>query len=220
MFENGDAFPFTVGGAQASVTNSHPSAFQILQLWQIYISNVNPLLKISHVPTLQGQIIAAGANPAKISQPLEALMFGIYFISVTSLSEEEVQSTFGEDRSVLLAKFHTGSQQALVNAGFMRSTDIMVLQAYTLYLVSLIRSSLREPVSLNPSRPAQLNLLCHSSVPGRILTHGLSSACSASPYGWRPVSAYTGTGPSSGSHRSTRNSGDGYGGRSSCSTSE
>jgi len=156
MFENGDAFPFTVGGSQASVTNSHPSTIQILQLWQIYISNVNPLLKISHVPTLQGQIIGAGANLAKISKPLEVLMFSIYFIAVTSLSEEEVQSTFGEDRHVLLAKYHTATQQALVNAGFMRSTDIMVLQAYVLYLVSLIRSSLRERVSYSPSWVAEL----------------------------------------------------------------
>lgn len=142
MFGDGDAFPFTVGGTQASVTNSHPSAIQILQLWQIYISNVNPLLKISHVPTLQGQIIGAGANPAKISRPLEALMFSIYFIAVTSMKEEEVQSMFGEDRNVLLSKYHTAAQQALVNAGFMRSTELMVLQAYTLYLVSLAHHSL------------------------------------------------------------------------------
>jgi hypothetical protein len=137
MFENNDNFPFSVGGPAASVTSSHPSAIQIFQLWQIYISNVNPLLKISHVPTLQGQIVAAGANPSKIPRPLEALMFGIYFIAITSLKDEEVQSTFGDDRSVLLAKYHTATQQALVNVGFMRSTEIMVLQAYTLYLVSV-----------------------------------------------------------------------------------
>ncbi|OIW32230.1 hypothetical protein CONLIGDRAFT_612692 [Coniochaeta ligniaria NRRL 30616] len=137
MFGDGDTFPFTVGGTQSSVTNSHPSAIQILQLWQIYISNVNPLLKISHVPTLQGQIIGAGANPAKIPRPLEALMFGIYFMALTSMKEEEVQSMFGEDRNVLLSKYHTAAQQALVNAGFMRSTEVMVLQAYTLYLLGV-----------------------------------------------------------------------------------
>jgi hypothetical protein len=142
MFNDGDAFPFAVGGTLAGVTNSHPSAIQILQLWQIYISNVNPLLKISHVPTLQGQIIGAGANTAKISKPLEALMFGIYLAAVTSMKEEEVQSMFGEDRNVLLAKYQTAAQQALVNAGFMRSTEIMVLQAYILFLVSITQHSL------------------------------------------------------------------------------
>ena len=135
MFENNDGFPFVVGGAMISVTAAHPSAIQIFQLWQIYIQNVNPLLKLSHITTLQGQIISAGANTAKIPKPLEALMFSIYFSAITSLTDEEVQATFGEDKAVLLTKYHNATQQSLVNAGFMRSTELMVLQALLLYLV-------------------------------------------------------------------------------------
>ncbi|KAK3306587.1 fungal-specific transcription factor domain-containing protein [Chaetomium strumarium] len=135
MFENSDGFPFVVGGSPASVTNAHPAGIQILQLWQIYISNVNPLLKVTHAPTLQAQIISASANPARIPKPLEALMFSIYFAAITSLTEEEVQSTFSEDRAILLGKFHNATQQALVNAGFMRSSELMVLQAFFLYLL-------------------------------------------------------------------------------------
>lgn len=138
MFDNTDSFPFIVGGSPARVTNLHPSAIQTFQLWQIYINNVNPLLKISHVPTLQGQIVGAGADPAKISKPLEALMFAIYLIAITSMRDEEVQSTFGEDRSVLLSKYHGATQQALVNANFMKSQELMVLQALFLYLVSFL----------------------------------------------------------------------------------
>lgn len=137
MFGENDGFPFIVGGGPSSVTDAHPSPIQILQLWQVYISNVNPLLKISHVTTLQGEIIGSCANLAKLPKPLEALMFGIYFIAVTSMKEPEVQAMFGEDRSVLLARYQTASMQSLVNAGFMRSTELMVLQALFLYLVSL-----------------------------------------------------------------------------------
>ncbi|KAH8889679.1 hypothetical protein GQ53DRAFT_188133 [Thozetella sp. PMI_491] len=137
MFDNSDGFPFVVGGSVSSVTSSHPSAIQIFQLWQVYINNVNPLLKITHIPTLQAQIISAGANTAKISRPMEVLMFAIYFIAVTSMTDSEVQSTFGEDRHVLLGKYHTATQQALVNAGFMRSTELMVLQALLLYLLAI-----------------------------------------------------------------------------------
>jgi hypothetical protein len=135
MFGDNDGFPFQVGGSTASVTSSHPSAIQIFQLWQIYINNVNPLIRISHVPTLQGQIISASANLSKIPKPLEALMFSIYFVTVLSMTDQEVQSTFGDDRTMLLTKYHNASQQALVNAGFMRSSDIMCLQALFLYLV-------------------------------------------------------------------------------------
>lgn len=122
----------------ASVTDLHPPAVQIFQLWQIYLDNVNPLLKITHTPTLQGQLIEAAANLTKVPKPLEALMFSIYFIATVSMTEEEVQETFKEDRNRLLAKFHRGSQQALVNAGFMRSSDIVALQAYVIYLVTYI----------------------------------------------------------------------------------
>ncbi|KAK3944890.1 fungal-specific transcription factor domain-containing protein [Diplogelasinospora grovesii] len=137
MFDNNDGFPFVVGGSFQSVTNSHPSAIQIFQLWQIYISNVNPLLKLSHTSTLQAQIISAGANTAKIPRALEVLMFAIYLTAITSLTDEEVQSTFAEDKTVLLAKYHAATQQALVNAGFMRSTELMVLQALLLYLLAV-----------------------------------------------------------------------------------
>ena len=146
MFDNSDGFPFVVGGAMATVTNVHPPAIQMFQLWQIYINNVNPLLKVTHTPTLQAQVISASANPAKISKPLEALMFAIYFAAITSLTEEEVHSTFGEDKAILLGKYHNATQQALVNAGFMRATELMVLQAFFLYLVTLSSRMLIRPV--------------------------------------------------------------------------
>jgi len=136
MFPNDtDSFPFGVSGSQPRITHLHPSAIQIFQLWQIYISNVNPLLKISHVPTLQTQIVEAGADLSKVSKPLEALMFNIYLIAVKSMTNEETRATFGESKALMLRRFSEASQQALINASFMRSNDLMVLQAYFLYLV-------------------------------------------------------------------------------------
>lgn len=162
MFDGQDGFPFVIGGSNSSVTNLHPSGVQIFQLWQIYLENVNPLLKVTHTPTIQGSLIEAAANPAKIAKPLEALMFSIYFIAVVSMTESEVRETFQEDKNRLLSKYHHGTQQALINAGFMRSPDLVVLQAYVMYLVgdpfshsrmktfeglrSLTESALRPPI--------------------------------------------------------------------------
>jgi hypothetical protein len=156
MFENSDGFPFVVGGNVASVTTAHPSPIQMFQLWQIYISNVEPLLKITHTPTLQVQIISASANPAKIPKPLEALMFAIYFAAITSLTEEEVHTTFSEDRAILLGRYHNATQQALVNAGFMRAPELTVLQALFLYLVI----SNKTPVNFPAGRPLTYPQLC------------------------------------------------------------
>ncbi|KAE8369128.1 fungal-specific transcription factor domain-containing protein [Aspergillus caelatus] len=139
MFSDTDGFPFKVCGSPAQITDLHPPAIKIFQLWQVYINNINPLLKISHVPTLQAHVVGAAADPAKIPKPLEALMFGIYLVAVTSLTNEEVEGTFGEGKAVLLSRYHQGTQQALINAGFMRSNELKVLQAYFLYLFSVVQ---------------------------------------------------------------------------------
>jgi hypothetical protein len=132
-------FPFVVIGETTaiSVVDQHPNAVQIFQLWQTYLNNVDPILKLTHTPTLQKQIISASANISKVSKPLETLMFNIYLIAVTSLSADEVQETFGEAKPELLRHFHSAAQQSLINAGFMSSSDLMVLQAHFLYLVSV-----------------------------------------------------------------------------------
>jgi hypothetical protein len=93
------------------------------------------LLRITHIPTVQGQIIEASARLEKIPKGVEVLMFAIYLMAITSLEDIDVQKMFDETRTTMLAKYHSGLQQALVNAGFMRTNDITVLQAYMLYLV-------------------------------------------------------------------------------------
>ncbi|KAL8753645.1 MAG: hypothetical protein Q9199_004912 [Rusavskia elegans] len=66
-------FPSTI-----SLYTLHPDPVQIFRLWQIYMNNVNPLLKVTHIPTLQGHVIEAASNVTNIDPSLEALMFSIY----------------------------------------------------------------------------------------------------------------------------------------------
>lgn len=137
-----------VGGSKSQITHLHPPAIQIFQLWQIYLNNVNPLLKINHAPTLQNQIVKASADLSNVAEPLEALMFAMYFLSVTSMPNEEVEAAFGVSKKALLARYHTASQQALINAQFMSSSELTTLQAFLLHLVSL---NLRSISSTCPS---------------------------------------------------------------------
>lgn len=138
MFNETTGFPFVAGSSRPRKEASYPSSIQSIQLWQVYINNINPLLKISHIPTLQPQVIEASADLTNIPKPLRALMFGIYFTAVNSMADEEVQTTFGERKSILLAQYRENTEQALLDAGFMKSNDIMVLQGYVLYLVSCL----------------------------------------------------------------------------------
>ncbi|KAL5085294.1 fungal-specific transcription factor domain-containing protein [Trichoderma sp. SZMC 28011] len=137
MFENQDGFPFIIGGSFAPVTHNHPSPVQVLQLWQIYIDNINPLLKITHVPSIQSKIIEATSRPHEAPKNIEALMFGIYVISINSIEDAEIQRIFGESKQELLGRYFPALQQALVNASFMRIPDPLTLQAYLLYLMTV-----------------------------------------------------------------------------------
>ncbi|KAJ5294690.1 hypothetical protein PENANT_c014G01870 [Penicillium antarcticum] len=136
MFSDNSGFPFFAGSSQTE-TLSHPSSTQVIQLWQIYINNVNPVLKISHVPTLQPQIIEACTNLVNIPKPISALMFGIYLTAIISMDEKGVQNILECDQSTAFARYREAMEQALIDACFMKSSDFMVLQAYILYLITM-----------------------------------------------------------------------------------
>jgi hypothetical protein len=133
-----DSDDFLLGSRKTAVelTTLHPDTVQIFRLWQIYLDNVDPLVKVTHTPTLQGRLIEAASNVAKIKPNLEALMFGIYSVSVMSLKDDECQTTFGSSKDDLLTRYQFGCQQALLNCGYLRTSDRECLTAFFFFLVS------------------------------------------------------------------------------------
>ncbi|KAE8378485.1 hypothetical protein BDV26DRAFT_261519 [Aspergillus bertholletiae] len=115
----------------------HPDHVQIFRLWQVYLDNVNPLLKVTHTPTLQPRIIDAAGDVANISPTLEALMFSIYCVSVLSLSEDECRAISTTPRENLLRTFQFACQQALLRCGILRTSSVECLTALYLYLISV-----------------------------------------------------------------------------------
>lgn len=147
MLENAWSHRFEVrnndqgtGQAPVDMSTSHPEQVQIFRLWQIYLDNVNPLLKVTHTPTLQPRIIDAASNMADISPALEALIFSIYCISVVSISEDECRALFQSPKTQLLARYHSACQEALLRCHAWRSGGSDGLTAIYLYLVSLLMS--------------------------------------------------------------------------------
>lgn len=128
--------------ATIELSSLHPDPVQIFRLWQIYLDNINPLLRVTHTPTLQGRIIEAASNIKDIKPTLEALMFGIYCTAITSLHEKDCQNMFGYPKEDLLRKYQFGCHQSLLNCKFLRSRDLECLTALYLYLVSNIERQL------------------------------------------------------------------------------
>ncbi|KAF3000058.1 hypothetical protein E8E13_000709 [Curvularia kusanoi] len=115
----------------------HPSHVQIFRLWQVYSDNINPLLKITHAPTLQARILDAAVDINGISRELEALMFSIYCTAIITMSEDDCRTIMGGTKAGLLSKYQDACRQALINCGFLRSRERDCLTAFFLYLISL-----------------------------------------------------------------------------------
>lgn len=120
----------------------HPDISRIFRLWQMFLDNVHPLSKVLHAPSIQRRITDATSCLDLVSRGLEALMFAIYLTAVTSLTDEQCESVVGEPKSILHQRFVAATEQALVNAECLRSCNLIVLQAMTLYLVRLLSFSL------------------------------------------------------------------------------
>ncbi|KAJ9486493.1 hypothetical protein VN97_g6837 [Penicillium thymicola] len=118
------------------VRSLHPETPQIFQLWQIFLNNVNPIVKLLHAPSTQQLILEAASDLNHISRPMEALLFSMYLCAVASTNDETSRRVLGGSRSDLMTRFSRAAEQALINANFLRSTNILILQALSLYLLA------------------------------------------------------------------------------------
>ncbi|KUJ19413.1 uncharacterized protein LY89DRAFT_716926 [Mollisia scopiformis] len=135
--ENDDDLLFGSRKLAVDICTLHPEPVQIFRLWQLYLENVNPLLKITHTPSLQGRIIEAAGDVSNIKPTLEALMFSIYCMTVTSLDPDDCLAMFGSSQVDLLRRYQFGCQQALLNSGFLRCHERDCLTALYFYLISV-----------------------------------------------------------------------------------
>ncbi|CAH0004460.1 unnamed protein product [Clonostachys byssicola] len=141
IYEDNDQILFGIRKTVIDIPSLQPEPVQVFRLWQIYLDNVNPLLKVTHTPTLQPCIIEAVSNFEKVSPVLEALMFGIYSMAIHSLTDADCRATFGSSRDDLLHKYQYGCQQALVKCGYLRTGDRDCLTAFYLYLLSVSKAT-------------------------------------------------------------------------------
>ena len=130
----------------AELKAMHPRPLIIFRLWQVFLDNINPLTKLLHAPTVQQHLLDASANLEKISREWEALMFAIYLSAIQSMSTHECQNVMGEAKGVLVRRYHTAVRSALLRANFTSSLDLLLVQAFALYLLSV--RQYHEPNSL------------------------------------------------------------------------
>jgi hypothetical protein len=85
------SFIMGYSSSDVNLKNLHPLPSQISFYWQTFLDNVQPLTKLMHAPTMNKVIKEVQTNLDSLSPSTEALMFSIYFATITSMSGEEVR---------------------------------------------------------------------------------------------------------------------------------
>ena len=95
------------------------------------------MTKFVHHPTTHKTLIQACTQLDNLPRSLEVLMFAIYTSAVYSIDDEECQMKLGEPRKPLLRRYQHATRKALARAKFMGTSELAVLQAFLLYLLTV-----------------------------------------------------------------------------------
>ncbi|KAK0104452.1 hypothetical protein ONS95_004741 [Cadophora gregata] len=136
---NHQSFIMGYNSSDVNLKGLHPLPSQIPFYWQTYLENVHPLVMILHKPTMNNVIKEVQNNLNSLSKSTEALMFSIYFATITSMTGAEVRTNLGVDKEVLLRQYRFGVEQALARAGFLNTNEIVTVQALVMFLVCVRR---------------------------------------------------------------------------------
>ncbi|SPO02556.1 uncharacterized protein DNG_05229 [Cephalotrichum gorgonifer] len=134
-----DAFMFGHRSASLDLGPFHPPPAHILRLWEIYQDNVEPAIKMIHVPTIDAifQNLASGTGTLKPQD--EALVFTIYYAAIVSLENDETEAEFGSPKTPLLARYRFALEQGMAKTNMLTDLDFTVLTALVLFLTVVRR---------------------------------------------------------------------------------
>lgn len=76
---------------RANTEDLRPLPSQMLFIWRTYVENVDPFIKILHVPTVSNMVYNSRGNFDLLPPSMEPLMYSVAFAAVTSLTSEEVR---------------------------------------------------------------------------------------------------------------------------------
>jgi hypothetical protein len=120
-----------------------PSKNAADQLVAQYFAAVHHMCRIVHRQTFEAQYtlfwaqIATGNEPSRATQ---AIMFAIMFSAAVSMDETQITRQFGTSKAALIDSLRSGTEMALAKANFLRTTRVDVMQAFTAYLIPLVRA--------------------------------------------------------------------------------
>lgn len=135
-----DLFIFSPSTTAQALQALYPSSANLLTLFDVFLENVDPVVRIFHRPTLRTTIAEVLPNlNSSLDRHTEVVMFSISYAALTSLNETDCQRLFQEEQRVLLPRYRHAVEQALARARFLDSQNLAVLAALVLFLLCVRR---------------------------------------------------------------------------------
>ncbi|ROW15896.1 hypothetical protein VPNG_02619 [Cytospora leucostoma] len=109
-----------------------------VQLCQVYIDNIDPIIKILHRPSLSRWMMHGERYldyPEGHDTP-EVLRAAVCYSASVSMTDESCQAIFKIDKFNLVKACRTDCETAISKSALLTSRDITVLQAFVLYLTA------------------------------------------------------------------------------------
>ncbi|KAM5354675.1 hypothetical protein ACJ41O_001322 [Fusarium nematophilum] len=123
----------------SSTQDFRPLPAQIPFLLDVFNDNINFFAHVIHMPTIRKMIRPTRGSAPVLSPANDALMFSIYYAAVTSMEEDEVLSNFGSTKADLNLRYRLGLEHALAKADFLNDPDIVIVQAFAIFLLLVRR---------------------------------------------------------------------------------
>ncbi|KAI0836766.1 fungal-specific transcription factor domain-containing protein [Hypoxylon sp. FL0890] len=128
-------FRHNPGSPEPDLREFHPLPYQIPFLLNVFSENINIMARVVHIPTVNKMIRdLPGGDTSALSPANEALMFAIYYAAITSMEEDDIVTNFGSSKSELNLKYRLGLELALAKADFLNVPDIVLVQAFAIFL--------------------------------------------------------------------------------------
>jgi len=111
------------------------------KLLEQYWKAVHVIARAVHRPSFEREYelfwneVAVGIEP-RVS--FQAVVMAALLSAAISMPAERVLSTFGVSRDSLIDNFKHGTETTLSRANFLRTTKLETIQAFVMYLVSLL----------------------------------------------------------------------------------
>ena len=129
-------------GADRALLEAHlPAQAVVDRLIANYWIRIHPIARTVHRPSFERQYqnfwirVNMGMEPRSSFQ---AVLFAALLSSVISIDEHTMRTEYGVEKRTLVDSFREGAEAALAKANFLRTTKLETLQAFVMYLVSLV----------------------------------------------------------------------------------